>query len=97
MKLHIKQYRPAFFEGFTDEEADIETASELLALGFIDNWLKSPGFERFSISYPYSDYPLYHNLMAEFKNGEYWVVANIHGDPEHPFFRYFPKWVPKRK
>jgi hypothetical protein len=95
-KVHIKQYRPAFFEGFTDEEADIETASELLALGFIDRWLKSESFERFAISQPYpDDYPSYHNLIAEFETGEHWVVANIHGDPEADFFKYFPKWVPK--
>jgi hypothetical protein len=94
-KVHVKQYRPAFFEGFTDEEADIESASELLSLGFIEHWIKDPNFDRFCISHPYSDYPTYHNLIAECKNGEHWVVARLTGEPTHSLFKYFPKWTPK--
>jgi len=95
MSVHVKQYRPAFFEGFTDEEAEIKSASELLALAFIDHWIKDPNFERFCISHPYTEYPTYHNLIAEMRDGKHWVVANLHGDPDEALFRYFPKWVPK--
>ena len=95
MSIHVTQYRPAFFEGFENAEADISTASELLALPFIDDWIKGPLFERSCISHPYTEYPEYHNLIAECKDGTHWVVARLSGDPKEAFFKYFPKWVPK--
>lgn len=95
MRVHVRQYRPAFFEGFQDAETDVESAAQLLALDWIQNFTTGEGehFYRFSISHPYSDYPQYHNLMAEYDNGRKWlVVANLQGDPDHELFKEFPKW-----
>jgi hypothetical protein len=96
--IHVKQYRPAFFEGFTDQEANVRTPEELLALEWVSNFMRGSAekFYRFSISHPYTEYPTYHNLMAEYDEGRRWlVVANLSGDPEEDFFKYFPTWHPR--
>jgi hypothetical protein len=96
MSVHISQYRPGFVE--SDEalyQADISAASELLAIEFIERWIKMPLFERFCISHPYREYPRYHHLIAEFKDDRHWVVALLDGEPDEDLFKYFPKWMPK--
>jgi hypothetical protein len=96
MSVHVQQYRPGFVE--SDEplyEHDITGPSELLAMEFIDRWIKDPRFERFCISQPYSDYPTYHNLIAECSDGSHWVVARLTGEHSEPLFKYFPRWHPK--
>jgi hypothetical protein len=93
-KVHVRQYRPAFFEGFEDWEGDVDTVQELCAIPFITRWATDPIFDHFEISHPYRDYPSYHNLMAMLKNGEHWVVAQLHGDHDHPIFSAFPPWHP---
>lgn len=37
--MHIRQYRPAFFEGFENEEYDIESINEFAQLPFIKRLL----------------------------------------------------------
>ena len=96
MSVHVKQYRPDFID--TDErleEAELSSASELLAMRFIEHWIKDPLFDRFCVSQPYSEYPTYHNLIAEMKDGKHWVVARLSGEHSEPLFKYFPKWIPK--
>jgi len=100
--VFCKQYRPAFFEGFEDEEGYVRTVDELLAMPFIKRWSDgeaSPGFTRFSVSWPYStDYPDYHHLMAEINdNQQWWVVALLKGPHDHPIFQEMPEWHSPRK
>jgi hypothetical protein len=91
--VHVRQYRPSFFEGFKAEECDIETAHDLMQIEWIAKWAEDPGFYRFSISHPYKAYLEHFLLMAEFEAGAiWWVVAYIKGDPTHPFFETFPRW-----
>jgi hypothetical protein len=100
--IRFRQYRPAFFEGFEDEEGSVSTLEELLALPFIRRWSDreaNPGFTRFSVSWPYRDtYPNYHHLMAEINdNKEWWVVAMLRGDHDHPIFQTLPEWHSPRQ
>ena len=37
--MHVRQYRPAFFEGFENEEYDIEHVNEFAALPFVKRLL----------------------------------------------------------
>jgi len=92
----IKQYRPAFFTGFENEEKEFNSLEELFAIDFVDNFKKTPNnkvnpnFHQFSISTPSVDLP--HILMAEYKGGaEWWVVGYI---DDGEAVRQLPKWVP---
>ena len=78
--IHYKRYRPAFFEGFTSEEGEVETVAELLSIPWIDSWSKEPGFHQFSLSRD-DLYPTNGNLMAELDDGYlWWVVAKVWDD-----------------
>jgi hypothetical protein len=39
--MHVRQYRPAFFEGFQNEEHDIRSVNEFASLPFIKRLLDS--------------------------------------------------------
>ena len=95
MKLHVRQYRPAFFEGFDNWEGDVETLEELLCTPFIKRWADreaNPDFTRFSISHYAPELERYH-LMAEINdNATWWVVAILTGPAEHPVIRELPQW-----
>ncbi len=80
----IKQYRPAFFEGFKNEIADFKTLEELLDIEWIKSF-KSETFFQFSISVSVPR-PL---LMAEYNFGKDWLVVGLFSsDPTIDL----PKW-----
>lgn len=64
----IQQHRPAFFEGFENENVPFDTLEELLKISWVANFAKSLAFHRFSVSD--------NHLMAEYHDGrEWWVVG----------------------
>lgn len=81
----IRQYRPAFFEGFETEECSFETVEELFQIPWIENFTKRDDFHQFSRADEM--------LMAEYKEGkEWWVVGRFLGNPDEIDL---PKWEPK--
>lgn len=91
--IHVRQYRPAFFEGFENWEGEVETLEELLAIDFIKHWASGPEFSRFSLSHPgFFESELY-NLMAEIRdNEEWWVVALLKIPPGDSILKELPEW-----
>lgn len=88
--IRYRQYRPAFFEGFVNEEGTVETLAELLALEFVQNFARY-NFTRFSLSDERMTPASPINLMAEYRDGkEWWVVALLWPDGELDL----PKWEP---
>lgn len=81
--IHYRQYRPAFFEGFENEEGEVANVEELLKLEFVHNFWLSPKFHRFSIGTGIetpSGWMV--TLMAEYRQGyEWWGVAYLW--PQH--------------
>jgi hypothetical protein len=95
MSVHVRQYRPAFFEGFDTWEGEVDTVEELLALPFIKRWSENkagPAFTRFSLSH-YAPEVGQYNLMAELDNNrEWWVIAILKAQADHPIVREMPQW-----
>lgn len=78
--MKVNQYRPAFFQGFENEQYEFFSVEELLSIPFISNFSSDPNFYRFSV--------FGNMLMAEYRGGrEWWVVANF----ENPNIE-LPKW-----
>ena len=69
----IRQYRPAFFEGFENETVQFNTLEEMLAIPWVKNFAANPDFYRFSISD--------RHLMAEYRAGREWRVVGFLRDP----------------
>ena len=99
MKSTIKQYRPAFFTGFENENNQFESVFELINIKWVDNFIRwpngdlDPKFHQFSISV--SDD---HNdviLMAEYNEGYSWFVVGYIDKIDH--VRDLPEWKPKYK
>jgi hypothetical protein len=96
--IHYRQHRPAFFEGFTNEEGDLPDLDEVLKLEFVNNFSLSPKFHRFSIGSEVASSPLYSGwmttLMAEYREGrEWWVVAYLWPE-DRSELNSLPKWEP---
>lgn len=65
--MHIRQHIPGYFDGLDPLEGDFETVWQLLAIPFVNRW-NDVDLLRFSISDG-------NTLMAEMKNGKWWVVG----------------------
>lgn len=95
--MKAERYRPAFFEGFEDEENTFENTEQLLNIPWIKSFSNNPNFHRFSIGRDKNPhYTTYfkpqHNLMAEYKDGaEWWVVAFIR-DKDISGIDDLPEW-----
>ena len=77
----IRQYRPAFFEGFKNETAEFDTVEELEKIPFVKKFAEGDGFFQFSIADEH--------LMAEYERGTRWhVVGTLVG--ERPDL---PEWI----
>ena len=87
--MHVTQYRPAYFEGFENEEHDVSTLEELLALPFVKNFAEGPPNEAFH-QFSLDD----NRLMAEYKRGKIWWVVAFLDDPA-PIRGGLPKWEPR--
>jgi len=82
----VKRYRPAFFSGFDDEEAEANTLDELTAIPWVKSWSEDERFYRYSVSR--GDL-----LMAENDQGRHWhVVAILDGSADFGL----PEWKPNR-
>lgn len=69
----IRQYRPAFFEGFENETVEFSSLKEMLEIPWVKHFSTDPTFHQFSIS---ND-----NLMAEYREGREWWVVGFLKDP----------------
>lgn len=65
----IRQYRPAFFEGFDAETVAFDTWDEILAIPWVKKFSERPEFHQFSMSN--------NHLMAEYRGGREWWVCGI--------------------
>ena len=80
---HIRQHIPNFCDG-TPIESIFYTTEELTNLDWVKRYtehLKDYTFCKFSLSE--------NHLMAEYNNGDKWIVV---GTIDHPEFVYLPKW-----
>ena len=69
----VKQHIPGFVTGVDPAEAQFDTLEDLLAVPFVRQW-SDARLERFSIADDASYADL---LMAEMKDGKFWVVGFI--------------------
>jgi hypothetical protein len=84
--VRVRRYRPAFFTGFPDEEAYVDTLEQLLAISWISDWTQAEGFHRLSVSED--------RLMCELDEGrKWWVVAILECDGAA---FGLPQWEPVR-
>lgn len=84
--IRIRQYRPAYFdvaEGLAEVTAP-DTAA-VFEIPFVKRWADNPDFDHWSLASP-SDQP---TLMANLKNGEFWVVAFV----QEGVLEGIPMWV----
>ena len=86
--MKVCRYFPAFFEGFTAEEAEVSSLEELHAVPFLKKRMECIEFSRFSISLA-TDHAAY--LMCEKIDGTYFVIATLI-DCES-FFKLLPPFV----
>lgn len=90
VKNKIRQHIPAFFGGFDQQTVDFETVEELLSISWVHHFSEHPDFHRFSL---HKDG---RTLMAEYKEGAYWLVVGFiklplwHISPDE-----LPTWEPK--
>jgi len=77
--MEIRQYRPAFFEGFENAIAEFNTTDDLRAIPFVQQHTKGDGHHRLSLT---DD----NTLMAESDEGKRWFVVGFieGGRPELP-------------
>ena len=78
----IRQYRPAFFEGFENETVEFSSTKELINIPFVKNFCDD-GFSGFAISDEH--------LIATYKNGKEWWVVGTLSDPSTV---KLPMWQP---
>lgn len=90
LKNKIRQHIPAFFDDFDQQTADFETVKQLLSIPWVHHFSEHPEFYRFSL---HKDG---RTLMAEYKEGAYWLVV---GFIQHPMWHIglseLPLWEPK--
>ena len=65
-RFAVRQYRPAFFEGFENVTAEFDSGAELKGVPFVKQFAEMEGFHRFSVSDEH--------LMAEYQGGAEWCV-----------------------
>jgi len=80
--MTIKQYRPAFCEGFEDETSTFNSRGELETIPWVANFKTDPTFFQFSISD--------NMLMAEYRKGTEWWVVGFFSEPVD----FLPEWKP---
>lgn len=77
--MRIKQYRPAFFEGFENETVEFSTVEELQRIAFVKRHTDLPDHHRLSLTEN-------NTLMAELDGGKKWFVVGFikGGRPDLP-------------
>jgi hypothetical protein len=81
----IKQYRPAFCDGFEDVVVEFSTTEELINIPFVKRFCTGD-FCGFLVSDEC--------LLAMYKHGEEWYVVGILSDPD---LVELPRWERKQK
>jgi hypothetical protein len=92
--MEYKEHRPAYFSGFDQQKLVFKTLSDLFDSDtVVGNFAKSEDIVRFSFS-PYIDISsdLKGLIMAEMKNGEYWVTGYLYGSDEEIKALGLPLW-----
>ena len=81
--MKIRQYRPAYFEGFETKEAEFETLEELEAIPFVRAHTGQADHHRLSLTRSHWGVC---SLMAEFDGGRKWLVVGFitGGRPDLP-------------
>lgn len=69
----IRQYRPAFFEGFENETVAFDTLEQLTEIPWVKRFSNAQDFHQFSISD--------NALMAEYREGREWLVCGFLKNP----------------
>jgi hypothetical protein len=87
----IRQYRPAFFDGFKNEDRPFKSTKELLKIPFVKNFSADKDFFQYSIEKEPSET----TLMAEFKKGYEWLVVGFIVPSRSKV--ELPKWEPKER
>lgn len=92
--MKIYQYRPAFFDGFTNDVKEFNTKEELLSIEWIKSWKDEPAKGDVFTGYMLSDY----HLMATYnyntrKMPSSFVIATIRDDADLKCVqKWFPAW-----
>jgi len=68
--MHLKQYRPAFFEGFENEMVEFSTVQELESIPFVKQHTSLPDHHCLSLTRD-------NTLMAESHGGDKWFVVGF--------------------
>jgi hypothetical protein len=95
----IRQYRPAFFDGFENQTVEFNSIEELIKIDWVDGCTKEIGgkydkkFHQFSICKERGDTES--TLMAEYNDGFTWWVVGFIDDEE--IIKNMPTWVAKYK
>lgn len=98
----IYRYRPAFFDGYPDEQAEVHTFEEFMDIPWIKQWEDSPAFHQISINEDKNWRERYgmrkpmHTILCELKDGyEWWVMAVIWEEDVTMLTNNLPQWKPK--
>ncbi len=70
---HVRQYRPAYFSGFTNSVLRDVTWGQILTAPWLRNF-KRDGFLHFSVNDYSGDEKI---ISAHYKNGEHWVAGFV--------------------
>ncbi len=88
----VKQYRPAFCDGYDNEQCEVETATEITGIPFVKSWSTDKMFHRFSVTTGIGQTC----LVCEFDEGYKWyVVCIIEGATEEDLLTFYPKFKTK--
>ena len=94
--IHYRQHRPAYFEGFENQEGDVPDFEQLLKMEFVNNFGLDPKFHRYSIGSsietPRGEMS---TLMAEYNEGKKWLVVAYLWPQDEDELEALPKWEPK--
>lgn len=69
-----RQHIPNFIEGVTPDEASFNSIEDLMLVPSVKRWREHPGFVRLT-SHEACDGRWRYHLMAEMKDGKFWVVG----------------------
>lgn len=78
----LKEYRPAFFDGYENQSHEFLTLDELYRLNWVKSWIELPGFKKFFICHPWDISEDKSMMFAKFENGEQWGVGSIYPKSE---------------
>lgn len=85
-EIKVVQHIPAFVQTDQYEKATVSDVEAVLVLPFVAQWSDDPEFARWSVADRNSRQP---TLMAEMKDGKFWVVAFLYGGTPRAALRIY--------